>query len=581
MDRALAPLQGRSTALQTLAWVALLVAVLALYARGVGSFQVGVYQDDATYLVLSDSIAFGDEYGMLNGPGPPLPSKYPFVFPLLLSPFARWPPAAAEEAVRKGETPGRSLVAATAVPLAATLINLSLLFWGWPLLSRISRWWGLGVACMYGLSPLVTGHARIVMSEPVFTTFVLAALLLTELCARDGSRAWTFLALGGAIAAAVFTRSIGMTIAAVAFLRLAAFAARTRRTRAVAASVREVARQLALVALGAVALVGLVVATTSVGLRHLPPKAYVDELLAEKVEPTMLPSPAVSVPRSVDSETFTARIRRVGRGYLLDQVRDVILPVGGGDRARNFARQLGVENAPAWLGAAVACVVAIGAWHSARFLLLSPAVLLFELVYFATILLWPWDAPRYLYPIQPFLQLQLLLGAARLGAVGRGRTTPAPVRHGASVAAVVCVGLVLGSAWKSLEVKDSRQFTRDLSVGADWLAGHAPPGAVVMARYPQTIYLYSGRSTVDLAIAPTPGDLERALARSSVDYVLVAPRLVWGSTASPVYSEVEDALLAALSEMSSRGQAELVYESAPRQKVVIYALRRAPEDGRS
>ena len=560
MTRAGALPEHRASMPQVLAWTALLVVILSLYARGVGSFQVGVYQDDAGYLVLSRSFAFGDHYGLVNGPGPTRPSKYPFMFPLLLSPFADSLVAAKRQVGANADAPEQRLLKATAVPLLATLINVSLLFWAWPLLSRTSRWWGLGIAYLHGLSPLVTAHARMIMSEPVFLTFVLAVLLLTETCADGRSRPGCAVALGAAIAAAVFTRTIGITVAVAAVVRLAAFPFQLSRRQPYAASARDAARTLALLALGAVALVGSAVASTSMCVRDLGSTAYADELLARTSDVT-----------GTAPGAFAAQVARVGRGYLLDQVRNVILPVGGGERTREWAQRLGVDGVSTWIGAAVLGAVLIGAWQSASCRLLAPTVLLFEVIYFAAIVLWPWDQTRYLYPLQPFLQFQFLVGAAYIAAIGTPQRFASQRPLGAGTAAVVGLVLVFCSGSKSFEVRDSRQFTRDLSIGTDWLARHTPPGAIVMARYPEAVYLYSGRATVDLITTGTPADVERLLAGSPADYVLVAPSLIWGAV-PPALSSHEQAILAALADMASHGRAELVYESA-RDRVVIYALR--------
>ena len=52
----------------------------------------GVYHDDGIYVVLAKAIAQGDGYHILNLPQTPLQTKYPFIFPALLSVIWKiWP----------------------------------------------------------------------------------------------------------------------------------------------------------------------------------------------------------------------------------------------------------------------------------------------------------------------------------------------------------------------------------------------------------------------------------------------------------------------------------------------------------
>ena len=89
MLRQPSPSAPHATAGQIALWGALMVAVLWLSMRGWGSFQLGVYQDDATYTVLARSLAGGGPYGLINEPGMPSPPRFGFGFPLLLAPVVK------------------------------------------------------------------------------------------------------------------------------------------------------------------------------------------------------------------------------------------------------------------------------------------------------------------------------------------------------------------------------------------------------------------------------------------------------------------------------------------------------------
>jgi hypothetical protein len=524
-----------ATTAQIAAWVALLIAVFWLSLRGIGTFQLGIYQDDASYVVLARSIAFGDHFGMINEPGPPPPGKFGFGFPLLLAPLMRLFPD--------------NLAATTAVPLLATLLNLSLLCWGWPLLSpNSSRWWGLGIASLHGLSPMIVANSGMVMSEPVFTTFVLTGLLLTEACARRRSGRWVSVALGATLTLAFFTRPIGIALWAAALVRL---------------GLANRGKDFPGVLLGSFGLLALVFATTPVALRDLPPWEFAAEF--QKGKPVTAESP--------QKEGFLDQGLEVAAGYVFEDIRRAIVPAGDGERERAFAERLGFRYGPEVIGGAVTAVTLIGAWRCLRVGALSPVAQLFELFYFGGLLLWPWDAVRYMYPVQPLLSLQFLLGLAVIASWVRARPDRTAVRLGIGTpAALAWAALVVLSTWRSLAVGDSRSFTRDLRTGTTWLAANSPPDALVMARYPQAAYLYSGRKTVDLVAAPSAAAFDRVLNEKRIDYVLLGPKLTWSADGSLEYGDPDRSLLPVLAEMVARGRVELVYTSDPRQKVLVYRV---------
>lgn len=516
---------------QIAVWGVLVAACFWWSVRGWNSFQLGAQQDDAMYVVLAHSLVYGDTYGLVNGPGPARPQKYGFGFPLLLAPVVWALP----------DSPAATAI----VPLAATLANLSLLFWGWPLLSpRTSRWCALAVAALYGFSPMVVRHSRIVMTEPVFTALVLTGLMLSESCVRRPSRRTGFI-LGAVVALACFTRPIGLALAAAAVIRLGL----ARR-----------AGDLAAALVAAITLVGLVVATTPVELAHLFPREYVHELRAgqpfdltpgEELDPV-------------------ERLVRVAGGYLLREVRRVVVPIGGGARERNLADRVGLGPAPAVLGALVSAIVTLGTWRLLRSGGLSATAMIFQLLYFVALLFWPWYDARFLYPVLPLISLEALAGVAAIAS----RIAPARWRGeaGRTAAATVWALLFGLSLWRSLPLQDSREATRDLSVGTTWLAANSPPGAIVAARYPEAVYLYSRRQTVDLPTAATADEFDRMAAQQRIDFVLIAPELYWRPDGALELGASDRVLLAALEDLESRRRVELVYASDPRQEVRVYRV---------
>ncbi|MBI5651031.1 MAG: hypothetical protein HZC40_11405, partial [Chloroflexi bacterium] len=159
------------TRIQIILWLVLVSVTLVLALGNYQTYLLGTHFDDARYVILARSLVLSDQYGMINAPGDPPAGKYPFVYPLLLTPFIFLFPHDPD--------------ALKFLSLIATVINLSLLFWGWRWFSHTrSYWWGLAIAALYGLAPMTIDLARRVMSEPVFTTFVLIAIILAERAAQ-------------------------------------------------------------------------------------------------------------------------------------------------------------------------------------------------------------------------------------------------------------------------------------------------------------------------------------------------------------------------------------------------------------
>lgn len=518
----------------------LVLAVLSL--RGWGMFQVGVYHDDASYLVLSRSILAGDGFGMIDAPGPPRPGKYPFVFPLLLAPVSWAFPY--------------DLDRATLVSLAATAINVVLLVYGWPrLCPSSSRRWALAVAALYAVSPMVVAHSRMVMSEPVFLAFALASLMLIERCARERSGAAAAVALGAALALASFTRPVGLALWAAAAWRLLPIAWRASRSSAPLALGAGIAAGVALVLVVAVGV-------ARVEIADLAPLEHVGELSEGRR----------ALPRGASAVEGPPR-PSVAWTYASDTVASVLLPVGFGARSKEWAARAHLPFLPAAIGLSFSALVVVGGWSAWRAGALAASVAAFEVFYAAVLVAWPWAQGRLLYPLLPFLLFQALVGIRLLvGTLARASSAGAARRLAGGAVAAACALLFTASVAKDLRLEDSRRFTLDLEAGTVWLRHHAAPESVVAAHYGPAVYLYSGLKTVGLPTGEGEDEVASELARDGVDYVLVGPRLVWG--AERQFSPRTRTLLPILGALAAGGRLELVYESAPADGVRVF--RRPP-----
>jgi hypothetical protein len=498
-----------------------MVLTASLSLRSFHDFQLGAYQDDAHYVILARSLVYTHNYGLMNVAGGPGQAMFPFGYPLVL---------AGVEAALPGNLDGLR-----AVSLAATLLTLSLLFWGWPLLSHTtSHWWGLAVASLYAISPLTIAQASIIMSEPVFTCLALGAWLLTEWCQskRPGSRAATLGALGlGALLAFVsFTRTIGLVFVAVVFVRYAiAFGWQAWRS-------------ISLVVVGGLIFTTAIVVLTPVDASDIMSSnsQYVADYLGY----------AQGTRRYV-AQTDIAYgplvLRRAYRHAVRD-VRALLVPVGGGAREAGLFASWGLPFLRDWVGLLIDAVALVGLIQWLRREGLTTFLMALGLYYLA-IGFWDWLGTRLLYPIQPQLYFALLLGAHWLVQLVQ-RRSHLPLKFGQYLAVGLYFCLMAACVYKSFQIDDSRLHTGDLALRTQWINANAAPTAVIMSEQGGIDYLYSRRLTVTFpdVNAASPQVLAY-LKQKGVNYVVVAPVLEWQTPYAPAYNSQTQALKPSLDQL--------------------------------
>lgn len=528
--------------LQTGIFSILLVIALVLSIRNYDSFQLGVYMDDASYAVLAQSIAFSDKYGLVNVPGQPESTRYPFGFPLLLSPFAKLVPNNPE-----------SMKLAS---LLATLLNGCLLFFGWPYLSQNkSYWWGLTIAALYLKAPLVVGHTRMVMSEPAFTTFVLATLILAEKCLSENEqKPVQALLLGGIAAFTVFIRTLGIVLWAAIVIRLL-----------FALPIRKSLKILGYLFIGGAVVVGAVVILTPVSVSDLAPTEYADQLRNPQAW------------GQVQIETDLApRLWSGLKDYARQHVREVIVPIGGGQREVELGQRLGISDLSLATGLGVGSLIILGSFSFFVRKGVSSTAYIFVILYLGAILLWPWRGARFLYPIIPFLHYWFLFGILIIiDQVERFK--PLSIHSGRLISRICLITIVtimlLSSLYKTMTNNShTTEYTRNLRVGTTWLRDNSPADALIMAQQPQSIYLYSQRKTIEYPDVANFADLQKVIEERGVDYILIAPKLEWRADGSLVYDEyTRDIFLPLLNRLRQMERLQLVYESEE-DKVMVFQV---------
>jgi hypothetical protein len=517
--------------LQLVLFALLLALSLWLALRAYGSFQLGAYRDDAVYVLLARSLAFESTYAI---PGAPLTlpvTRFPFGFPLALKPFA----LAAPDRLDLYALPS----------LLATALNCGLIFWGWRWLAPgMSSWLGLAVVALYGSTPLTVGHAGMVMSEPLFTTYCLAALILAgHLAGRKP--AWpALLGLGALLALAVATRTIGLALVLAVLASL--YLARPGRLGLASA-----VRVAALAALS----FGLLAATQPLTVDDVVPWKYI-----------------AGWQRFVPSDPLPQRFARAIPEYALEYVPQAVV-------GRGFSRALVRQDGPAIArplrlaaGLAVSSLVLIGLGLYLRCVGWR-GPLLFALIYAGVALVWPYRAERVLYPLLPLLFVGLLLGSHRvLSWLGRRARLPRLVKAAPKLTAGLAVGLVVLHATLSAGIQRSWPDTRDLPTRSAWLAAHAEPGAIFLSEDPIVDGLYAGRPGVQLLEHSSGEELLDFAGRYDVRYVLIGPELPWRRVGELRLTDIGRQARLFLDQLVTEQRAELAFSDEP-SLVRVYRLR--------
>lgn len=198
---------GRKPALLWLVAVGAAALLFAGYqaVACLGPLAIGLWQDDGIYVATARSLAEGEGYRHPYIPGRPWQTKYPILYPALLA--LGW--------LINPDYPANRVWLMLPTSLgAALLVVLFAIYW-----RRVFGWSEratLAVAALTAISPVIVSFVRFTMSELVYATLAIAALLCLDVGwakAQTVRRqlAWVLVA-GLLIAAAMLTRLIGISL---------------------------------------------------------------------------------------------------------------------------------------------------------------------------------------------------------------------------------------------------------------------------------------------------------------------------------------------------------------------------------
>ena len=431
----------------------LLLGALALGVAllTVTPWPVGVFQDDAIYVVLAKALASGDGFRMINLPGAPHATHFPPGYPMLLAALWKLAP----------DFPDNIVVFkfVNALFLAATAV-------GTYKLSR-SRFdlgpLGASIASVVGtLSVVVLVITGVVLSEPLYMALVIPTLFVTERAAEDDSPR-TAAAAGALIGVLTLVRTLGVFLLPAAVLVMLL----RRRWKS--------------------ALVLTIVAMVFIAPWQLWVSAYQGETVAPLVGKYGAYGQWLSDGYRAGGWPFARAVLAKNTDELLGFVGYLTMPV-----PPVWPRLLSLGTVLLTLG--------LGAWSVRRRL---PVTLVFLLGYAAVVLAWPFEPTRFALVWWPVLAALFVAGVR---GVWRWRPSALPVR-GLRFALGAAMLLVVGGygAYNLRGVRQKWWVNIQSDAGtrakpiAEWVARSTTPNDVLITDHDLIVYLYTGRRAVPTA----------------------------------------------------------------------------------
>lgn len=485
LEAAVLPTQRAVSPIWWLAGVALAAALaVTVYLLRLDRV-VGLFVDDAWYVLLAKALATGQGYQLINSPSPGILPTYPPVYPFLLSlAYRLWP-----------SFPDNLLLLKAVSVLA--MMGVGALSYrhfhrdrAWP------RWLSLVTALAVTLAPsLVFLATSSAMSECVYMLFQLLAVVLIATSGRadEGQRAWFYAALGGAAATTAFlTRSIGVAVIGAGL----AYLLKERRWRA--------AGMFAATAL-------LLAAPWLIYARlHQPTPEQMREQSGMIVQPY---EAQFWQRRAGDPSSGTIHARELP-GRMWDSAWMVISNIP----ARLFTPSLyrstklsGEEVLEKGTDVKLLALIfsALILLGLALTIYRRPTAAEFTVVFtFFIAIVWPWNPYRFVLPLAPFLFFYLLEGLRALHAFAQQQMQTRAPKPAWTMLTMV-VGLVLAlylydhvAYWRArndptpAEYLPWRAIFDENKAVLDWLREKTPEDAVIASENPALIHLYTGRKTL-------------------------------------------------------------------------------------
>jgi hypothetical protein len=450
--RAVAPAEPReawpSYSADRIAPLVLGAIVLAVAMLTITPSPVGVFQDDAIYVVLAKALASGEGFRMINMPGAPHGTHFPPGYPLVLAALWKVFPSFPDNIV-VFKFLNTVFLAGTAVGtyhFGRARLGLG------PL--------GAAIAAALGtISVVVLMITGVVLSEPLYMLLVIPTLFMAERAAEDGSPR-TAAGAGAMIGVLALVRTVGTFLLPAAVLVLLV----RRRWRSAAI-------------LLASALVFIV-----------PWQLWISAYQGE------MPSPFVG--------KYGAYGPWLAQGYKAGGLPFAWAVLGkNANELFGFLGYITLPVVSVWprltsLGTVIglASVGAASVWRR------IPITIVFLLCYGAIILAWPFEPTRFALVWWPVLAGLCAAGVGRVWSWRPARPTLRLMRYAALAAT-----LVVAAGYATYNARGARQkwwanLQSDASVTAkpiaEWVAHSTTPDDVLITDHDLIVYLYTGRRAV-------------------------------------------------------------------------------------
>lgn len=461
--------------------VGALLIFLAIYLLRLDRV-VGLFVDDAWYVLLAKSLATGQGYQLINAPLPGIHPFYPPAFPFLLSVAYRVFPQFPENVwLLKSVS-----VAAMAGVGWASFRHLTR-DRGWPRLCSL-----VSALTMTTIPVLVHFATSSVMSECVFTLFQLLAVLAIEAGVRKESGGWGYVLLGAALVSAAFlTRSIGVGVIAAGGVYLL----KERRWKS---------------ALVFAAAVILFAGPWTIYSRLHTPTAEQRALgfivigyttqFWQRSAGNM--SSGMIHPRELPGRLWSNATKIAGANMAM-----LLTPTFF--RSSKLSGEEILEKADSTRGFSclLSLLIIIGiALNVRRRIALADLVVAFTLL---ITIAWPWDTFRFLMPIAPFLLFYLLDALRRIWEVIRPKVQlqPAPSWQTPMVFASLLLALYLFDHVSYLRQRSDpspaeylpwQAIFAENRAALDWIRERTPENAVIASDCSALVHIYTGRKSIPI-----------------------------------------------------------------------------------
>lgn len=467
--------------LATVAFAAAAAALALAYGVFLMAPAAGIFHDDGVYLVTAKALAEGSGYRIVSLPWEPAQTKYPVLFPWLVSLVWRLAPGFPE-----------NLPWLRLVPLGAGVIWLLL---SWRLLRRLGT---SREACAVGLllvavSPWVVFVSTATLAETVFSALLIAGVLLLVRIEAGQGRRFESAAAGVLLGASLLTRAAGAAPVVAGLLVLVV----RRRWQATV----EYATGVLVVYL-----------PWTVWVAMHPPASAIDTFYQGSIYGTYNLITHFDWPEKMTVFGLNAvYLASMGQYWGL----------------------AGASPAAIAVGLVGSGLIVKGLWT-----VRTTPIAIVVVLYLGMLLLFVWPPFRYVVPIMPLLVWLALQGAGRWTMVVSALAVVMLLTGGLALVRTTVAVQEKGGTWFTAAGVDE---WHDMRAQYDWISRETSRDAVIAGVHDPTYYLFTGRKALrPFSFNPilisynvrrsrenpfgTVSDFRKRLVAMKADYVVLTPR---------------------------------------------------------